>query len=166
MKIRTISRSVREYTRERPQDLARVTRNPDPALHPFARQREYVRALNATKLDKVFAKPFLGALDGHRDGVYCSTGSPRSLVAYISGAGDGEVRVWDLAHKKTMWQVRAHRGVVQGVTVSGCGRWFFSCGKDKIVKQYRLACCAAVRGRARSARGGGRAAEEEEEGGS
>ena len=31
--------------------------------------REYKRALNAVKLEKVFAKPFLASLDGHRDGV-------------------------------------------------------------------------------------------------
>ena len=33
--------------------------------------KEYTRALNATKLDRVFAKPFLYALDSHCDGVYC-----------------------------------------------------------------------------------------------
>jgi hypothetical protein len=34
--------------------------------HPFEAEREYTRALNSVKLEKVFAKPFLGALDGHR----------------------------------------------------------------------------------------------------
>ena len=64
MKIRTISRSRADHTKERAQDLQRVSRNLDPKLHPFARQREYVRAKNAVKLDKIFAKPFIGALDG------------------------------------------------------------------------------------------------------
>eukprot|EP00501_MAST-03F_sp_TOSAG23-6_P000921 GSMAST32.ASY1.ANO1.957.1 assembled CDS len=121
MKIRTISRSVREHTRERPQDLQRVHRNLDPALHPFSKQREFVRAVNASKLNKIFAKPFIA-----------------HLVAFISGDGQGVVKVWDLAHKKELWSVNAHRGVVQGLKVSSDGRFFFSCGKDKTVQQYRL----------------------------
>jgi DDB1- and CUL4-associated factor 13 len=39
------------------------------ADHPFSRAREYQRALNATKLNKIFAKPFLGTLEGHSDGI-------------------------------------------------------------------------------------------------
>jgi len=139
MKVRTLSRSRKEHTRERPQDLQRVTRSLDPTLHPFARQREYVRTRNAVKLDKMFAKPFVGAMEGHADGVYSMTTSPRSLVALISGSGDGEVRVWDLAQRRTVWSVRAHRGIVQGLTVSNDGRYFFSCGRDSVIKQFNLA---------------------------
>ncbi len=32
------------------------------AEHPFSRAREYQRAYNATKLNKIFAKPFIGTL--------------------------------------------------------------------------------------------------------
>ena len=32
-------------------------------------EREYARALVATKLSKMFGKPFLAALEGHTDGV-------------------------------------------------------------------------------------------------
>lgn len=68
-----------------------VQRNYDPKLHPFEAPREYVRALNATKLERVFAKPFIGALDGHRDGVNCLCKHPTSLSFLLSGACDGEV---------------------------------------------------------------------------
>jgi len=68
-----------------------VPRNYDPLLHPFEAPREYVRALNATKLERVFAKPFLGALDGHRDGVRCLAKHPTALSLLLSGACDGEV---------------------------------------------------------------------------
>ena len=45
-------------------------------MNPFEVVREYQRALNATKLERVFAKPFVGSLDGHTDGqgyksIYC-----------------------------------------------------------------------------------------------
>jgi WD repeat and SOF domain-containing protein 1 len=89
VRVKVISRAEEEFTRERSTDLVRVQRNVDPALHPFERAREYTRALNATKLEKVFARPFVAALDGHSDGVYCISKHPRSLAQLISGSCDG-----------------------------------------------------------------------------
>lgn len=71
--------------------LTAVPRNYDPVLHPFEVPREYVRAMNATKLERLFAKPFLSSLDGHRDGVNCMAKHPKSLSTVLSGACDGEV---------------------------------------------------------------------------
>lgn len=68
-----------------------VPRNYDPTLHPFEVCREYTRALNATKLERVFAKPFLASLDGHRDGVNCMAKHSTSLSTLLSGSCDGEV---------------------------------------------------------------------------
>ena len=64
-------------------DVVRQPRNLDPALHPFERAREYTRALNATKLDRMFAAPFLAQLGrGHIDGVYNIAKDPQSLEQY------------------------------------------------------------------------------------
>lgn len=46
-----------------------VVRNFNTPADPFRSQVEYTRALNATKLERVFAKPFVASLDGHVDGV-------------------------------------------------------------------------------------------------
>ena len=64
--------------------------------NPFEVVREHQRALNAVKLERVFAKPFVGALEGHRDGVSCVTRHPAKLNRFWSGAQDGELRQWDL----------------------------------------------------------------------
>ena len=64
MKIKTINRSEEDFTRERAQDLQKVHRNYDPNIHQFQKAHEYTRALNAAKLDRVFARPFLCQL-GH-----------------------------------------------------------------------------------------------------
>jgi WD repeat and SOF domain-containing protein 1 len=61
----------------------------DPVLHPFEKAREYVRALNATKLERVFAKPFVASLSGHCDGVYCLAKSKSQLTKVASGSADG-----------------------------------------------------------------------------
>lgn len=70
-----------------------VQRNFDPALHPFEVAREYTRALNAVKLERVLAKPFLCSLDGHKDGIQCMAKHPSALSLTFSGAYDGEVSI-------------------------------------------------------------------------
>lgn len=51
--VSTISRNPAEYTRDTTGDIHKLYRNRDPKLHPFEKGREYTRALNAVKLDKV-----------------------------------------------------------------------------------------------------------------
>lgn len=75
--------------RERVEDIHKVQRNFDPEAHPFEQGREYTRALNAVKLDRMFAKPFVASLNGHIDGVYSMTKHPHKLNSMISGSGDG-----------------------------------------------------------------------------
>lgn len=79
----------------------------------------------------------IGALDGHTDGVYCSALSKQSLVQFLTGACDGEVRVWDMNVRKCVSRAYAHSGFVRGLSVAPDGGTFFSCG-DKTVKQWKL----------------------------
>ncbi|CAG8793427.1 14535_t:CDS:2, partial [Racocetra fulgida] len=123
------------YVRETPQDIHKIKRNIDPNLHPFEKAREYTRALNAVKLERLFAKPFVNALSGHVDGVYCIAKHPLKLTTIISGSGDGELRIWNLSEQTTIWKVSGHKGIVKGVC---CGptksNFYYSCGTDKTVK--------------------------------
>lgn len=73
----------------RPGDPAPVSRNLDPLLHPFSRPRERIRALNAAKLDRLFAKPFIQSLDGHLDAVEVIARQPGSLTTVASASWDG-----------------------------------------------------------------------------
>jgi len=57
MKIKAINRSESECTRERSQDIQKVHKNLDPALHPFEKAVEYTRALNAAKLERSEIEP-------------------------------------------------------------------------------------------------------------
>lgn len=83
-------------------------------------------------------------MDDHSDGVYTCATSPTSLVAFVSGAADGECIVWDLASQKKLWSVYAHTGFVRGLTVSHDGKYFFSCGDDKTLKQWKMASHSAL----------------------
>ena len=47
----------------------------------FEKAHEYTRALNAAKVDRIFAKPFVAALP-HDDGVTALCRSPRTINRY------------------------------------------------------------------------------------
>lgn len=96
--------------------MTRQPRNLNPEIHPFERAREYTRALNATKLERMFAKPFLAQLGkGHVDGVYTLAKDPNSLQRFGSGSGDGVVKVWSLETRGELWQAKLHDNIVRGM---------------------------------------------------
>ena len=116
MRVKVISHSRGEYMRERRQDLPKLLHNPDPILHPFEKSRELVRALNAVKLERLFAQPFVKSLEGHVEGVYAVAKNYKSLTSLVSGSADGELRLWDLGGEKSKWNKRnAHSMFVRGV---------------------------------------------------
>ncbi|VVT50362.1 uncharacterized protein SAPINGB_P002725 [Magnusiomyces paraingens] len=159
MKIKTISRSSDNYLPVRADDSQRLPRNLDPALHPFERAREYTRALNATKLDRVFAQPFVGQMGrGHIDGVYSIAKNTRTLAHVATGSGDGVVKLWDLASQEEALSVQAHSDIVRGMTVDLEGN-LLSCSADKTVKLWDVAGAVATKedhiGSRRYVKGGG-----------
>ncbi|KAH8062986.1 hypothetical protein JL721_8605 [Aureococcus anophagefferens] len=102
MKIKTVSRSAKKEARDTA-DHKYVRRNLDPAAHPFAAAREHQRAVVAAKLDRMMAKPFVCALDGHRDAITClgtrgAASSSRSSPAARCSAGTSRAQArWNPA---------------------------------------------------------------------
>lgn len=135
VKVKVLSRVTTDHTREVKGDKMRMNKNADPTLHPFEREREYVRALNATKLDKVFAKPFIGALTGHYDGVNCIAKHPSSLSTVVTGDMSGELRAWSLSSQTCLGVIQAHEGFVTGLTFCSATR-VLSSSQDKTVKEW------------------------------
>ena len=141
--IKPLSRSTTQYL---PQGntTSRLPRNLNPALHPFEKAREYTRALNATKLERLFAQPFICHLgNGHVDGVYSLAKDFTSLNRFASGSGDGEIKIWDLVDRKEVLSVRAHDGMVNGLAFTSTStsaaardQRLLSCSKDKCVKLW------------------------------
>jgi len=136
MKVKTISRNEEFFIKARQSNIPKVFRNHQSTLHPFHKGRELVRATVAVKLERLLSKPFLGALDGHADGVYAMTTVPTSLTTIVSGAGDGELRTWHLPSRRIRWAVRGHSGRVGGVACSK--NMLISCGLDKLIKVWSL----------------------------
>ncbi|XP_050531928.1 DDB1- and CUL4-associated factor 13 [Daktulosphaira vitifoliae] len=136
MKVKILTRNPDDYLRETKRDIQKVPRNYDPNLHPFQASREYVRALNAVKLERVFAKPFIGNLDGHREGIFCMAKHPKSLSTVASGSYDGEIRLWNLAKKKSIYAVNGHDKFVRGLCFNQDGSKLLSVGDDSTVKAW------------------------------
>ena len=120
VKIKAICRNTKEYQKQTNTELQKVQRNPsNTTLHPFQGAREYQRALNGAKLEKMFAKPFIKSLDNHSDGIISMAKARSNMVDMLSGAADGEVIFWDLPRQKPMFQINAHERFVRGVTFAG-----------------------------------------------
>ncbi|KAJ7040840.1 WD40 repeat-like protein [Mycena alexandri] len=138
MKIRVLQHDPAVHLPQRPGDPTPTSRNLDPLMHPFARARERTRALNAAKMDRMFAKPFIASLEGHVDAVEVLAKQPGSLTTVASGSWDGGVIVHHLARRSRLLHApQAHKGKVSGVCFSRDGR-LFTCGVDRNVKLWSL----------------------------
>jgi WD repeat and SOF domain-containing protein 1 len=144
VKVKAICRNEKEYTKQTNTAIDKVQRNPtDASMHPFQKAREYKRAINAAKLEKVFAKPFLSALDQHSDGVSVMAKNKYNLTQMISGAADGEIIFWNLPDQKPLFQINAHHGFVRGLTFANnsaisADTIFVSSGDDRKVQLWSL----------------------------
>lgn len=137
MKVKAINRNEAACTRERAEDVVKVHRNLDPTLHPFEKAKEYTRALNAAKLDRLFARPFLAALE-HEDGVTCLARNPRRLNCLLSGAADGEVRLWDVPARRCLRRLVGHTGAVRGIGLTPDGEGCVTAATDCTVKLWKV----------------------------
>lgn len=137
MKIKVLHRNPENYTKQDKSELNKVSRNVDPSMHPFEGPREYVRALNATKLDRIFAKPFIGSLSGHTDGINTLCKHPIKVSHLVSGSCDGEIRLWSLASRECLATITAHTGFVRGLCMNHDGSRFISVGDDQVIKQWQ-----------------------------
>lgn len=115
-----------------------LPRNLNPELHPFERAREYTKALTATKMERMFAKPFVGQLgNGHRDGIYTISKNFKALNKLATGSADGVIKYWDLSTSTELASFKAHYGQVTGTAVTPNGL-LLSSGDDKTVKLWSV----------------------------
>lgn len=133
VKVKAICRDKNDYTRQSTGEIEKVFRNNNPKLHPFHKPREYVKALNAVKLQKVFAKPFICSLNDHTDGVKCMAKNNKNLSEVVSGAFDGQIILWDLPRRKPIFNINSAHNFVKGLCFSNSGEEFISAGDDNTI---------------------------------
>jgi WD repeat and SOF domain-containing protein 1 len=147
VKFKAICRDENDYKRRTNTEIEKVFRNPNPSLHPFQKAKEYMRALNAVKLERVFAKPFLFSLNEHTDGVKCMGKNYKNLSEVASGSFDGQVILWNTSQKKPIFNINSSHNFVKGVCFSNTGDEFFTCGDDNSINLWNKANLYAQRER-------------------
>lgn len=141
MKIKALSRSESSTQRECSGDLRKHFCNLDPQSHPMQRAREYTRAVQGAKLERMFAKPLVvGNLgNGHMDSITASSTSRRSLVSLVSGSADGQIKLWDLTSRTQVAELSGgHTRAVSGLVYGLDGQSFYSCGEDGVVRLWSV----------------------------
>ncbi|KAI0752663.1 WD40 repeat-like protein, partial [Daedaleopsis nitida] len=135
-KISVLQHAPSAHLPARPGDPTPTSRNLDPLMHPFARARERTRALNAAKMERMFAKPFVASLEGHVDAVETMARKPDTLDIVASGSWDGGLIVHDVSRRSNVFHRQdAHKGKVSGVCFGQEGR-LLSCGVDRNIKLW------------------------------
>ena len=129
-KVNVITRREADFSRATRAEGFKLFKNTSPDLHPLAQPTEYVRAIRAAKMKHMFAKPFIGSLDGHSESVYSLCRHPRNLRQVVSGAADGEVRVWDVAERVCKRIIKAHPQIVNDVACAPNEDLILSVGSD------------------------------------
>ncbi|KAI0061236.1 WD40 repeat-like protein [Artomyces pyxidatus] len=136
VKLSVLQHAPSTHLPARPGDPTPTHRNLDPLAHPFARARERTRALNAAKMERMFAKPFVAALEGHVDAVEVMARRPDSVTDVASGSWDGEIIVHNLAQRKHLSKIPgAHNGKLSGLCWADENR-ILSCGVDRNIKMW------------------------------
>ncbi|KAH9931500.1 WD40 repeat-like protein [Fomitopsis serialis] len=138
VKISVLQHAPSTHLPTRPGDPTPTSRNLDPLQHPFARARERMRALNAAKMERLFAKPFVAGLEGHVDAVETMARKPDSLDMVASGSWDGGLILHDISRRtKVMHVESAHKGKVSGICFADSDR-LLSCGVDRNIKLWGI----------------------------
>ncbi|KAG5647480.1 hypothetical protein DXG03_009415 [Asterophora parasitica] len=138
VKISVLQHAPETHLPIRPGDPTPTSRNLDPLMHPFARARERTRALNAAKMDRLFAKPFVDSLEGHVDAIEVLARQPGSLTTIASGSWDGGILLHNLSTRNKLVKLpQAHKGKVSGLCFAEGDR-LLSCGVDRNIKLWSI----------------------------
>lgn len=140
MKINTIYHSEQEYTKERKRDLSHTKHSKNPIHHPFIKERELVRAINTTKLNRLFAKPFVTALSFHKEGInFMVKSSKKPLI--LSASFDNNVILSNLESRSMIFSFDL-KSKVKGIGIDLLDNIYI--GQNKTVKRMdnnTIYCC-------------------------
>ncbi|TFY63858.1 hypothetical protein EVJ58_g2995 [Rhodofomes roseus] len=89
-------------------------------------------------MERIFAKPFVAALEGHVDAVETMARKPDSLDMVASGSWDGGLILHDISRRTKVLHVEnAHKGKVTGICFADSDR-LLSCGVDRNIKLWSI----------------------------
>ena len=136
VKIKTICRNSSDYSRQTSTEIQKIYRNTNPKLHSFQKAREYIRAFNAIKLDKLFSKPFLFSLSEPTDCVKSLAKNNFSLTDFASGTFDGQLLIYNLTNRKPIFNIKTQHDMIKEICYSENGENILTCGDDGMINVF------------------------------
>lgn len=97
---------------------------------------EYQRAINAAKMQKIFSQPYLYTLNDHTDGISTMCKVRENVSKMISGSFNGEVIVWDLIKRSSIYKVDAFRNQTKEICSQKNLDFFLAAGDNNVVKLF------------------------------
>lgn len=139
MKIDSIYHNKESRRRECKGDRPERRFSKNPIHHPLLLEREYVRALNSTKVERMLAKPFIAALSHHREGINKLAKSYTSNN-FASASYDNKVILWDLTSRNIVSKSQLDC-VINGIALDSTNNLYVS--QEKHVMRFGGASTAA-----------------------
>ncbi|AFN82490.1 WD40 repeat-containing protein [Encephalitozoon romaleae SJ-2008] len=131
MKINTIYHKPEEICKERKKDVEYMSFAKDEAYHPFMKEREFVRALNSVKIERMLSKPFITALSYHKEGIHLLARHFQQPL-FASGSFDNQVVLWDLGQRSVLRRFECNSSI-KGLGMDIEGNLYV--GQEKEVKR-------------------------------
>lgn len=138
MKIDAIYHSVNDRRKERKGDRPAKKYSKDPVHHPLLLEREYVRALNATKVDRLLAKPFIAALCHGGEGINHLV-KDYEQPFFATASYDNKTVLWDMNTKEKL-STRSYDSPIAGIALDGSQNMYVSQHKSvfRDDQEYRI----------------------------
>ncbi|EOB14200.1 WD repeat and SOF domain-containing protein 1 [Nosema bombycis CQ1] len=144
MQINTIYHSIEKSNKERKNDLHHTNFSRNDVHHPFIKEREVVRAMNYAKINRMMAKPFVGYLSFHKEGINMMAKHP-TMPVFITASFDNEIVVSDL-DTRTKLISKSFDAQIKGVGISTNNMSYFGIKKTvrSLEDNFAYDCKASV----------------------
>eukprot|EP00747_Dinoflagellata_sp_TGD_P142543 gnl/TRDRNA2_/TRDRNA2_176257_c1_seq3.p1 gnl/TRDRNA2_/TRDRNA2_176257_c1~~gnl/TRDRNA2_/TRDRNA2_176257_c1_seq3.p1 ORF type:complete len:384 (-),score=-39.64 gnl/TRDRNA2_/TRDRNA2_176257_c1_seq3:382-1533(-) len=114
-----------------------MTKNFEKPFDSLEKAHELKRVINSVKLEKLFAKPFLAALE-HSECITAMSVNKEFSNTLLTGSADGVVRLWDIPRRRILSRFLGHTKSVRGVSVSYNGTSCVSCSDDCTIRLWKI----------------------------
>lgn len=114
-----------------------MPRNFENSVGSLEQARELKREINSVKLEKIFAKPFLAALE-HAECITAMGVNKEFPNTLLTGSADGVIRLWDIPTRRILSRFLGHTKSVRGVSVSYNGTSCVSCSDDCTIRLWKI----------------------------
>jgi WD repeat and SOF domain-containing protein 1 len=94
--------------------------------------------LQKTRVRAYFLNPFIKSLRFHQDSILKILPHPKAKNVVFSGSADGEICSWLLNREKCLFNMKAHKKCVRGLSINYTGQFLLSCSDDNTLKLWKV----------------------------